>query len=78
PFIGLSGTGLIISGMVLGLFAINFLGPFFSVNVAIREGHTVKRDGMFKYVRHPSYSASLLSFLGFGISMDNWVALLVV
>lgn len=78
PVIGLVGIGLIISGMVLRLIAVISLGRFFTVNVAIREGHTVKRDGMYKYVRHPSYSASLLSFLGFGISMNNWVALLVV
>jgi protein-S-isoprenylcysteine O-methyltransferase Ste14 len=64
--------------MALRLTAIISLGRFFTVNVAIREGHTIKQDGMYKYVRHPSYAASLLSFLGFGISLNNWVSLLVV
>jgi len=76
--VGWTGIGLIILGMVLRLMAIISLGRFFTVNVAIREGHTIKQDGMYKYIRHPSYSASLLSFLGFGISMNNWISLLVV
>jgi protein-S-isoprenylcysteine O-methyltransferase Ste14 len=76
--IGWAGIGLIILGMALRLTAIISLGRFFTVNVAIREGHTIKQDGMYKYVRHPSYAASLLSFLGFGISLNNWVSLLVV
>lgn len=75
---GLSGVILILLGMVIRLIAIVSLGRFFTVDVAIREGHTIKKDGLYKYVRHPAYSGSLLSFLGFGISMNNWVSLLVV
>src|SRR5690606_35430450 len=65
-------------GMILRFTAIASLGRFFTVDVAIREGHTIKQDGLYKYIRHPAYTGSLLSFLGFGISLNNWISLLVV
>jgi protein-S-isoprenylcysteine O-methyltransferase Ste14 len=76
--IGLTGIGLILLGMAIRLIAIISLGRFFTVDVAIREGHSLKQDGIYKYTRHPAYTGSLLSFLGFGISLNNWVSLLVV
>lgn len=78
PGTGLTGIGLILLGMVIRLIAIVSLGRFFTVDVAIRQGHSLKQDGMYKYVRHPAYTGSLLSFLGFGISLNNWVSLPVV
>jgi len=75
---GIAGIVLILLGMLLRFMAIASLGRFFTVDVAIREGHTIKQDGLYKYIRHPAYTGSLLSFLGFGISLNNWISLLVV
>lgn len=76
--IGLLGIGLILLGMAIRFTAIISLGRFFTVDVAIRQGHSLKTDGMYRYVRHPAYTGSLLSFLGFGVSLNNWVSLVVV
>lgn len=76
--IGWPGIGMILLGMIIRFIAIRSLGRFFTVDVAIRQGHMLKKDGMYKYVRHPAYSGSLLSFLGFAISLNNWVSLLIV
>ncbi|MGB5647443.1 MAG: isoprenylcysteine carboxylmethyltransferase family protein, partial [Muriicola sp.] len=38
----------------------------------IKTDHLLKTDGYYKYVRHPSYTASLLSFIGFGVSLNHW------
>jgi protein-S-isoprenylcysteine O-methyltransferase Ste14 len=76
--VGWLGIGLILVGMTIRLIAIISLGRFFTVDVAIRQGHMLKKDGVYKYVRHPAYTGSLLSFLGFGVSLNNWVSLLVV
>jgi protein-S-isoprenylcysteine O-methyltransferase Ste14 len=54
------------------------LGKFFTVNVTILEDHKLKQDGFYKYVRHPSYSASLLSLFGYGVSLNNWISLVIV
>lgn len=72
------GLGIIITGIILRFAAVFSLGAFFTVDVTIREDHKLKRDGMYKYLRHPSYFASLLSFAGFGIALNNWVSLLLI
>lgn len=75
PYFGLI---LIIAGMIIRFIAISSLGKMFTVDVTIRENHKIKKDGMYSIVRHPSYSGSLLSFLGFGISMNNWISLFII
>ncbi len=75
PYIGIA---IIVTGMIIRFYAIWTLGRLFTVNVTIREGHTIKKDGMYRIVRHPSYSGSLLSFAGFGISLNNWISLFTI
>src|SRR5690606_4917059 len=65
------GLTLIVIGLVLRLIIIKSLGKFFTADVTIRQHHRLKTDGFYKSLRHPSYSASLLSFIGFGISLNN-------
>ncbi|MGD0709965.1 MAG: isoprenylcysteine carboxylmethyltransferase family protein [Bacteroidales bacterium] len=75
PYIGLA---IIVVGMILRFISIWTLGSFFTVDVTIREDHKIKKDGVYRFLRHPSYSGSLLSFIGFGISLNNWLSLIVV
>ena len=78
PAIRYVGLGLIIVGIVIRLTIVASLGKFFTVNVTILEDHKLKQDGFYRYVRHPSYSASLLSFIGYGVSLNNWISLVIV
>lgn len=73
-----AGLALIITGIILRLLVINSLGKYFTADVTIRQGHQLKKDNFYKYLRHPSYSASLISFIGFGLSLNNWVSLVLV
>jgi protein-S-isoprenylcysteine O-methyltransferase Ste14 len=50
----------------------------FTVTVTIRENHAVKADGIYSVIRHPAYLGSIMSFMGFGISLNNWVSFIVV
>ncbi|MFZ4464869.1 MAG: methyltransferase family protein, partial [Bacteroidales bacterium] len=36
------------------------------------------QSGLYKFLRHPSYTGSLISFLGFGLSLNNWLSLFIV
>jgi len=72
------GLGVIITGIIIRFASVFSLGKFFTVDVTIREDHTLKKDGMYKYLRHPSYFASLISFIGFGISLNNWISLVLI
>lgn len=73
-----TGLGLIAFGILLRLAVIVSLGKYFTVDVTIRSDHQLKKDGFYNYLRHLSYFASLLSFIGFGISLNNWLSLFIV
>jgi len=72
------GLVLIILGMILRFISVWSLGSLFTVDVTIRDHHKIKKDGVYRIIRHPSYSGSLLSFIGFGISLDNWISLIII
>jgi protein-S-isoprenylcysteine O-methyltransferase Ste14 len=72
------GLALILAGIVLRSLIIISLGKYFTADVTIRKGHQLKKDGFYTHLRHPSYSASLLSFIGFGLSLNNWVSLILI
>lgn len=72
------GLGVIYIGIVVRLIAVISLGKFFTVDVTIRKDHQLKKNGLYQYLRHPSYFASLQSFAGFGLSLNNWLSLLLV
>ena len=72
------GLSLIIIGMIFRFIIISNLGKFFTVDVTIKDNHKLKTDGFYKYVRHPSYFASLISFVGFGVTLNNWISLALV
>jgi protein-S-isoprenylcysteine O-methyltransferase Ste14 len=73
-----SGLLLIVAGIIIRLIAIFSLGRFFTVDVTILDHHKLKTDGLYRLIRHPSYLGSLISFFGFGISLNNWISLIII
>lgn len=72
------GIGLMLAGLAFRWYAIHVLGKFFTRTVATRAGQYVVQNGPYRWIRHPSYSGALLMFLGMGIAMTNWAALLAI
>lgn len=70
-------AGLFVVGVGLRWYCIFYLGRFFTVNVAIAADHHLVESGPYRLVRHPSYTGGLLAALGFGLSLQNWAALLI-
>ena len=66
---------LLCLGMAIRWGSIIYLGRYFTVNVAITEGHRLVVTGPYRYVRHPSYTGLLITFLGVAIHTNNWVGL---
>lgn len=73
-----AGVAIFSVGLLLRWYAIVHLGRFFTVDVAIAADHRLVDSGPYRFVRHPAYTGALLAFLGFGICLGNWVALLLV
>ncbi len=73
-----TGIAILVLGMVIRFTAIWQLGKMFTVDVTIRHNHRIKKDGLYSLLRHPSYTGMLLSFAGFGLSLNNYLSVVVV
>ena len=72
------GTALIVAGIMIRFIAVRTLGKFFTVNLAVSDDHRLVSNGLYKYIRHPSYAGSLVSFVGFALSLNNWICLFII
>jgi protein-S-isoprenylcysteine O-methyltransferase Ste14 len=69
---------LFIVGLAIRWTAILTLGRSFSVNVAIHATQTVHKTGLFRFVRHPSYSGMMMIFTALALRTANPLAFAVV
>jgi protein-S-isoprenylcysteine O-methyltransferase len=69
---------VLLTGIAIRWTAILTLGKAFSANVAIREEQRLKQSGLYRFVRHPSYSGLFLILLAVGLHSRNWAGLLVL
>lgn len=72
------GIALMISGVAFRWYVIRVLGKYFSVQLAVQPGQTVMKDGPYRWIRHPSYTGSLITMLGLGMAFTNWLCLISV
>jgi len=72
----LSGAALCVAGSGLATWAV-ISNAFFSTVVRIQNerGHSVCRDGPYRFVRHPGYSGFILTLLAVPILLGSLVAL---
>ncbi|AYN00771.1 methyltransferase family protein [Chryseobacterium sp. 3008163] len=71
------GEILMVTGIFFRWMIIRSLGKFFTVDVSIKDDHQIKKEGFYRWVRHPSYSFALLTFFGFGLFLNNWFSLFI-
>jgi protein-S-isoprenylcysteine O-methyltransferase Ste14 len=76
--VAVAAVTVLVAGLILRWWAIITLGRFFTVDVTIEKDHQLVERGPFRFVRHPSYTGVLLAFVGFALSLQNWVSLLVI
>jgi protein-S-isoprenylcysteine O-methyltransferase Ste14 len=72
-------TGLILffAGSILRLAAAFALGRRFSGLVAIQPDHRLKTDGLYRSIRHPSYTGLLVSMVGYALVFRSIIGLLL-
>ncbi|MCX6132367.1 MAG: isoprenylcysteine carboxylmethyltransferase family protein [Ignavibacteriales bacterium] len=74
----LGGLMLIVMGLILRWVAVLTLRKYFTVDVAILSDHKIITAGVYKHLRHPSYTGILVSFVGLAITYSNWVSFVVI
>jgi protein-S-isoprenylcysteine O-methyltransferase Ste14 len=72
--------GLIIlsGGVAVRLWCFRTLGQYFTFTVQTSEDQPVISSGPYRLLRHPSYAALLLIFIGWGFVYDNWGSLAIL
>jgi protein-S-isoprenylcysteine O-methyltransferase Ste14 len=71
------GLILFFAGSIFRLAAAFALGRRFSGLVAIQPDHQLKADGLYRYIRHPSYTGLLISMIGFVLIFRSVIGLIL-
>ena len=72
------GIALMLAGMAIRATAIATLRRFFTVHVTIQESHELVDKGIYRVIRHPSYTGALISFVGLGFAFGSWLSLAII
>ena len=75
----LSALGVLLCffGLYIRYTAISQLGKFFTAKVMITNNHKLYKNGLYKILRHPSYTGALLSFISVSIWFNSLIGFFV-
>ncbi|MGZ4902793.1 MAG: methyltransferase family protein [Halobacteriota archaeon] len=72
------GVIVMAAGILFRQWSIFVLGRFFSSAVRTQRNQTVVDTGPNRYVRHPSYTGALVIWIGLGLALQSWGAVLAL
>jgi protein-S-isoprenylcysteine O-methyltransferase Ste14 len=72
------GLVMLWAGIALRQWAVWTLGRFFTVVVRVADDQSVVDRGPYRSVRHPSYTGLLLTLVGLGAALGNWLSVLAL
>jgi protein-S-isoprenylcysteine O-methyltransferase Ste14 len=69
-----AGVSLILLGSLLRRYCFRALGKYFTGDVRARSDQPVINTGPYRLVRHPSYTAGMMMFIGIGLALGSWLS----
>jgi len=69
---------LVVIGVIVRGIAMATLWRYFTYAVTILEGHELVERGLYRFIRHPSYTGILLAFIGLGFARGNWLTVAII
>ncbi len=54
------------------------LGKHFTGDVKASPDQPVVDRGIYRWVRHPSYTGGMLMYMGTGLALTNWLSVLII
>ncbi len=69
------GILMLFGGLYLRILTIDELDKFFTNEVRIEDGWKLIKTGTYKYIRHGSYTGSILTMLGTSVLFHSWISL---
>jgi protein-S-isoprenylcysteine O-methyltransferase Ste14 len=73
----LLGVAIACAGTALRAWAILTLGTSFRRDVMVETGQAVNRSGPYRWLRHPSYTGTLVNTFGLSLAFGSWIGALV-
>ena len=70
-----AGVSLILLGSLLRRYCWRTLGEYFTGEVRAQKDQPVITSGPYRLVRHPSYTAGIMMFIGVGLALGSWISL---
>lgn len=71
------GIVLVITGASLRAYSVWTLRHFFALSVQVTSDQSIVQTGPYKYLRHPAYTGSILTFIGFALAFRSFPAIIV-
>jgi len=78
PAIKIIGVAIMLLGFCIRWAGMWTLRKFFSANVAVQSDHRLVIQGPDRFVRHPGYFGGWLAFVGLGLALGDWIALVLL
>ena len=72
------GAALLIAGAILRRACFNALGKSFTGTVIVARDQPIVQHGVYRLVRHPSYTAAFLMFTGIGLALGSWISVAIL
>jgi protein-S-isoprenylcysteine O-methyltransferase Ste14 len=72
------GELLFIAGSLFTLWSYSLLGRYLSPYVQVMPEHKVIEAGPYRHIRHPGYLGQIVAYVGLGLALQSWVALLAI
>jgi len=72
------GLVILAAGSMLRRYCFRTLGRYFTGNVRVDADQPVIEDGLYHFVRHPSYTGGMLMYLGTGLALTNGLSALIL
>lgn len=69
---------LFAAGLIIRWAAVLTLKKAFTVKIHILKDQHLITHGIYKYIRHPAYTGLILYYTGFGLALQNYLALLLI
>jgi protein-S-isoprenylcysteine O-methyltransferase Ste14 len=76
----LYGAGLLtmVAGTLLRRYCFRTLGNSFTFQVTVSEKSAIVKHGIYRWVRHPSYTGGMMYNIGIGLALTNWISVLLL
>lgn len=75
-FIG--GLVTLLCGSLLRRHCWRMLGQHFTGDVKAAADQPVIERGIYRWVRHPSYTGGMMMYLGTGLALTNWLSVVII